>query len=312
MAIRRKEMKKGRRKKDYLQWWMDRINTLKGFKEEATRLYNITNTAYETGPWGVLKLAILAYYVDVYTTIIKAKFGETYYLDLFAGPGLDLIKATNDVIFGSPLIADRATRTTKKFDKIILIEKDKAFANALEKLLPQAIIIPEDVNSGGLDKALGMFPKGRSIPFLAFVDPEGLEIQWSTLRLLLESWSDVIINYQPSAVRRAVGSISTSESFATTLTKFFGTSDWSSYGTEEDYLELYKKQIGSFKDYVIPIKVSGPKGFYYYIIVAVRKTSGMQGWINAIYRAKENIEKASYKDAEQFLLIFSGKQRTLF
>ena len=305
-------MKKGRRKKDYLEWWMDRITTLKGFKEEASRLYRVTNTAYKTGAWAILKLAILAYYVDVYTTIIKARFAETYYLDLFAGPGLDLIRRTNDVIFGSPLIADRATRTNKKFDKLILVEKDKTFANALEKILPEATVIPQDTNSGGLDAALKMFPKGRSVPFLAFVDPEGLEMQWETLRVLLESWSDVIINYQPSAVRRAVGSISTSESFATTLTKFFGTQDWASCNTDEDYLKLYERQIRLFKDYVIPIKVTGPKGFYYYIIVAVRKTSGMQGWINAIYKAKENIEKASYKEAEKFLLIFSGKQRTLF
>jgi len=305
-------MKKGRRKKDYLEWWMDRITTLKGFKEEASRLYHVTNTAYKTGAWAILKLAILAYYVDVYTTIIKARFAETYYLDLFAGPGLDLIKRTNDIIFGSPMIADRATRTSKKFDKLILVEKDKTFANALEKLLPGATVISQDANSGGLDAALNMFPKGRSVPFLAFVDPEGLEIQWETLRVLLESWSDVIINYQPSAVRRAVGSISTSESFAATLTKFFGTKDWESCNTEEDYLELYERQIKLFKDYVIPIKVTGPKGFYYYIIVAIRKTSGMQGWINAIYKAKENIEKASYKEAEKFLLIFSGKQRTLF
>jgi len=62
-----------------------------------------------------------------------------------------------------------------------------------------------------------------------------------------------------------------------TLTKFFGTEDWISCNTEEDYLELYERQIKHFKDYVIPIKVTGPKGFYYYIIVAVRKTSGMQG-----------------------------------
>jgi len=305
-------MKKGRRKKDYLEWWMDRLTTLKGFKEEASRLYHVTNTAYKTGAWAILKLAILAYYVDVYTTIMKARFAETYYLDLFAGPGLDLIKRTNDVIFGSPLIADRATRTGKKFDKLILVEKDKTYANALARLLPEATVISEDTNSGGLDTALNAFHESRSIPFLAFIDPEGLEIQWSTLRLLLESWSDVIINYQPSAVRRAVGSISTSESFATTLTKFFGTQDWGSCNSGEDYLELYKRQIKQFKDYVIPIKVTGPKGFYYYIIVAVRKTSGMQGWINAIYKAKENIEKASYKEAEEFLLIFSGKQRTLF
>jgi len=73
------------------------------------------------------------------------------------------------------------------------------------KLLPHATIIAEDVNSDGLRKALSMFAYEKSIPFLAFVDPEGLEIKWSTLQVLLERWSDVIINYQPAAVHRTVG-----------------------------------------------------------------------------------------------------------
>ena len=54
------------------------------------------------------------------------------------------------------------------------------------KLLPHATIIAEDVNSDGLRKALSMFAYEKSIPFLAFVDPEGLEIKWSTLQVLLE------------------------------------------------------------------------------------------------------------------------------
>lgn len=304
--------KKSRRRKPYLQWWMDRINTLKGFKEEATRLYSVTRTAYSVGSWAILKLAILAYYIDVYTTIIKARFRETYYLDLFAGPGLNRIRRTHDIIFGSPLLAEKTPKENKKFDKLILIEKNKKYADSLAKLLPQAAVIAEDVNSGGLGKGLSMFPNKRSIPFLAFVDPEGLEIEWSTLRILLERWSDVIINYQPSAVRRAVGCVQMSESFAQTLTRYFGTKKWSNCYTDEDFLLLYEKQIKRFKEYVIPIKVKGPKGFYYYIIVAVRKTRGTQGWINAIYNAKSHIEKADYKDAKEFLLIFSGKQRTLF
>lgn len=305
-------MRKGKRKKDYLQWWMDRIAILTGFKEEARKLYSLTNTTYTVGSWALLKLVILEYYVDVYTTIIKKIFNEAYYLDLFAGPGLDLIKETGDVIFGSPLIADKVPKPEKKFDKLILIEQDRSSAAALQTLLPHATVIPEDVNVSGLEKALGLFPKDRSVPCLAFVDPEGLDLQWSTLQMLLQRWSDVVINYQPSAVRRAAGSIYISSSYATTLTKFFGTEKWALCNTEEEYLELYRSQIEQHKDYTIPIKVQGPGGFHYYIIVAVRKTGGAQRWIDAIHRAKEHIEKANYKDAERFLRIFKGEQRTLF
>lgn len=300
-------MRRGRKKKDYLQWWMDRITTLKGFKEEAARLYNVTKTAYRVGSWALLKLAILAYYVDLYTGIIKKIFGRAYYLDVFAGPGINIVKGTNDLIFGSPIIADRAPKPEKKFDKLILIERKEKRAMALHSLLPNATIIKDDVNSGGLDKALNLLRNDKKIPFLAFVDPEGLEMRWSTLQLLLDTWSDVIINYQPSAVNRAVGS-----GYNKTLTNFFGTEEWTSYQSEEEYNELYIRQITRHKDYAIPIKVRGPRGFHYYIIVAVRKTSGTQPWINAVHRAKENIEKADYKDAETFLRIFKGEQLTLF
>jgi len=304
--------KKRRRRMDYFEWWMKRINTLKGFKEEAARLYRVTKTAYSPGSWAVLKLAILAYYIDVYTVIMKARFDETYYLDLFAGPGLNRIKGTEDIIFGSPLLADKTPKPNKKFDRLILIERNKKYAEALVRLLPQADVIPEDVNSTGLKKTVNnIFPSNKAVPFLAFIDPEGLEIEWSTLQVLLERWSDVIINYQPSAVRRVARSVAKSEKFAETLTKYFGTDKWSNCCTDEDFLELYEKQIRRFKEYVIPIKVRGPKGFYYYIIVAVRKTGGTQGWIDAIYKAKYYIEKADYKDAERFLRIFRGEQQTL-
>ncbi|KPV65481.1 MAG: hypothetical protein AOA65_0085 [Candidatus Bathyarchaeota archaeon BA1] len=90
---------------------------------------------------------------------------------------------------------------------------------------------------------------------LSIVDPEGLDLQWSTL----QRWSDVVINYQPSAARRAAGSISISSSYATTLTKFLGTEKWALCGTEEEYLELYRSQIEQHKDRTIPIKVQGLK-----------------------------------------------------
>ncbi len=238
---------------------------------------------------------------------MKKKFEEAYYMDVFAGPGLTKIKGTNDLIFGSPLIADRATKSKRKFDKLILIEKNRERSATLEELLPNAIIINEDVNSGGLYEALNHLPKDRSVPFLAFVDPEGLEMHWKTLELLLNRWSDVIINYQPSAIRRAVGS-----GYYKTLTNFFGTEEWASCKSDKEYMDLYRRQIGEYKDYTIPIRVQGPRGFHYYIIVAVRRTSGNQGWIDAIKRAKQNVEKTDYKNAERLLRIFKGEQHTLF
>lgn len=302
-------MKRGRRKKDSFQWWVDRITTLRGFKDEARMLFESTGVAYEVGPWAVLKLAILEYYVSLYTTIIKKIFKRAYYLDLFSGPGLNHIAGTSTVILGSPLIADRIPNTQKKFDKLLLIEQNRPYSRALATLLPDAIVINRDVNAGGLEEAFKSIP--ADVSCLAFVDPEGLELQWSTLKLLLGKWCDAIINFQISGVRRTAGLAPTSPSCSETLDKFFGTDKWKECKDDMDYLRLYEDQIRQHKDYTLHIKVKGPGGFYYYIIIAVRKTGGTQGWIKAIQRAGEHIEKVDYAYAQSLLDIFDGKQATL-
>lgn len=291
---------------------MERTTTLKGYKEEATSLYSQTGMAYDVGPWAVLKLAFHAYFVDVYTGIIKAKFPKSYYVDVFAASGLDKIESTGDVILGSAPIADRVPKAGKKFDKIILIEKDSESAAALRKILPNAIVINMDANTDGIAAALKEF-KEPGIPFLAFVDPEGLAIDWTPLSTMLAQWCDVIIKYEPTSVRRLVGSSNTQHGHANALDRYFGTQDWRDCSNDQDLLNLYLTQIRSFKDVVIPIRVNGsPTGnFHYYVIFAARKTAGSQGWIDAINRAKEYIEQATSNDAEHFLRIYSGKQDLL-
>jgi three-Cys-motif partner protein len=295
---------------DRLEWWRRRIETLSGFKEEAARLYGKTGFAYQPGPWAILKLSVLAYYVSVYTTIIKKNFPRTYYLDVFAGPGIDRISETQDVIFGSPLIADRIPKDNKRFDKLVLIERNRDFAKALRQLLPAAAIIQADVNTNGLTEALAQIPSND--PFLAFIDPEGFEIAWTTLQPLLSRWSDIIVIFQLSQVPRMAGAASKTPGYSQTLTRFFGTPDWQSCRVENDYLALYVAQIQKYKDVVIPIKVKGAHGFYYYVIVAVKKTRGSQGWIDAIEKAKQEIESVTYRDIKHFLRIFRGEQKTLF
>jgi three-Cys-motif partner protein len=295
---------------DRFEWWKRRIDTLSGFKEEAARLYGKTGLAYEPGPWAILKLSVLAYYVDVYTAIIKKNFPRAYYLDVFAGPGLNRISETKDVIFGSPLIADRIPKDNKKFDKLVLVEKNRSYAEALQHLLPGAAVIQADVNATGLTEALAQIPSND--PFLAFIDPEGFEIAWTSLQPLLLRWSDVIVNFQLSQIPRTAGAAAKTPGYSQTLTRFFGTSDWQSCRDENDYLTLYAAQIQKYKDKVIPIKVKGAHGYYYYVIVAVKKTRGAQGWVDAIEKAKHEIESVTYRDAKHFLRIFKGEQKTLF
>jgi three-Cys-motif partner protein len=207
-------------------------------------------------------------------------------------------------------LADRVPKPSKKFDRILLIEKAEDDANALRKLLPHAEVFHEDVNDGGLDRALKSIQQGTSRPILAFVDPEGLDVQWATLEKLLKVWSDVIVNYQPTSVRRVVASFKSRPAYETSLNLYFGGDEWKKCNGDDELFQLYLQKIEQHKEVVIPIRVKGPGGFYYFVIVAVRRTKGAQDWIDAVQRAKEKIEQASSEDAERFLDIYKGKQLT--
>lgn len=299
-----------RRTKSYHEWWLDRIKTLSGFQNEARSLYLTTCAAYPVGPWAILKLALVAYYIDVYTSIIKKKFSKSYYVDFFAGPGLNEIKETGDIVLGSPLLAQRVPSQNKKFDKLLLVETDPTRANALGKLLPCASIVHDDVNAIGINLIIGELAESN-IPSLVFVDPEGLAIHWSTLEKIFSCWCDVMINYQPTSVRRIVGSARSNSVYEQSLNDFFGSHAWKTCSNDDELLRLYVQNIHNHREVVIPIKVQSPEAFHYYIVIAVRKTAGSQRWIEAIYRAKANIEQATSEDAKRFLDVYMGRQATI-
>ncbi|MGD0511459.1 MAG: hypothetical protein ABSA33_06505, partial [Candidatus Micrarchaeaceae archaeon] len=102
--------------KDRFRWWIDRIGVLKGYQEEANRLYQQTGTAFSVGSQAILKLSLLAYYLTVYTDIIKSNFEQAYYVDLFAGCGLTQINTTGDIVLGSAMLASQVPKPERKFD----------------------------------------------------------------------------------------------------------------------------------------------------------------------------------------------------
>lgn len=299
-----------RRTKSYHDWWLDRIKTLSGFQNEARSLYLSTRVAYPVGPWAILKLALVAYYIDVYTSIIKKIFSKSYYVDFFAGPGLNEIKETGDVVLGSPLLADRVPSQNKKFDRLLLVENDPTRTHALGRLLPSATVISQDINSAGINSIITQLAE-PNVPSLVFVDPEGLAIHWSTVEKILSCWCDIMVNYQPTSVRRIVGSARSNAVYEQSLNDFFGSDKWKAYSNDEELLGLYVENLRKHREVVIPIKVQSPEAFYYYIIIAVRKTSGSQGWIQAIQRAKANIEQATSDDAKRLLDVYMGRQATI-
>ncbi|RLI81938.1 hypothetical protein DRP07_06230 [Archaeoglobales archaeon] len=316
------------RRKTPFEWWQDKISTLTGYKDEAKRLYSFVGSAYLQGYWTLLKLAIFAYYIDVYTVVAKSNFNRILYIDLFAGSGLNEIGIGKhkEILLGSALLAKKVPRKGKEFDEIILVEQDPEKAAVLEQLLPESTVINDDCNSPDtLKEILDRINEEPRTHFLAVIDPEGLELKWNTVQTLIELQGDSVINYMCAGVGRSWGNIyspkqqdSIKVKLERTLTEFFGNNKWKDCvpptqgGSVECLFDLYYNQVKKFKQNSVPITVRGIKGFHYHIIVAVRKTRGTQGWIDAIYRAKHQIEKISESEIKKLFEIYRGKQAQLW
>jgi len=57
------------------------------------------------GAWAAEKLDYLSRYIDIFETSMRKKWSQRNYIDLFAGPGKNVVKDTTEVFLGSPLLA---------------------------------------------------------------------------------------------------------------------------------------------------------------------------------------------------------------
>ena len=272
-------------------------------------LFQRTGQAYEAGPWAIMKLALLGYYIQIYTNILGSS--GTTYVDLFAGPGIDKIRGTQHKIMGSPLLAEFAPKRNK-FTNLVLCEKEAAYAGALRSILPHASVIEKDINVQGLAELVDFLSShpGHS---LVFADPEGLDLHFKTLVTVLGvTYSDVLVNYQPTSVNRVLGQVTQNPAMEESLTDFFGTSAWRDGGDGNQLLDIYCSQLRKFRDSVVTVRVQGTRLFHYYIILATRKVrrkdDQQEEWVKSFNAAKRRVERIDATVARSFLEIVTGNQ----
>ncbi len=148
----------------------------------------------EVGSWSADKHHFLLRYVDAFTTAMRKKgWSGLHYIDLFAGAGIERIKGSTRLDWGSPLIASQAPYP---FQQLHLCELDKVKANALRQRVdrfPQPTspqILNEDANQC-VNKIVGSIPP-HSLS-LAFLDPFGLHLHLDTIRALAQCRCDLIL-----------------------------------------------------------------------------------------------------------------------
>ena len=216
----------------------------------------------KSGEWAKNKLYYLKEYLTITSNALfnndRLKWRAINYFDLFAGPGKCYIdkNGSEDIFLGSPLIA---LNLENKFSNYYFFEKDEKNHSALKKrsgslkLLENILILNENCNTAInpiIDKIVSFdkkFMPDVNYSFnIAFIDPEGFDHPWSTIKKLAECQAmDLIIYFPLHNIKRIMGR-NDKCNMTGKVDEFFGTSKW-----QEIYEKYETKDIVSFSSAII-------------------------------------------------------------
>jgi three-Cys-motif partner protein len=143
------------------------------------------------GQWSSDKHYYLLRYMDAFTTSMRLKWGALHYIDLFAGAGIERLKDSQELEWGSPMLA---AQTHFPFSRLHLCEKEnrkyEALVARVSRVGMDSQVLLGDANQC-IDQIVREVPK-RSLS-LAFLDPYGLHLEFETLRKLSDIRADMVI-----------------------------------------------------------------------------------------------------------------------
>jgi len=144
------------------------------------------------GQWSSDKHYYLSRYIDAFTTSMREKWEGLHYIDVFAGAGIERLKESGVLEWGSPMLAAHARFP---FARLHLCEKNKAKHKALtariSRIRSDCQILCGDANER-IDEIVREVPTRNTLS-LAFLDPYGLHLEFETLRKLSDIRADLII-----------------------------------------------------------------------------------------------------------------------
>ena len=219
-----------------------------------------------SGLWVAEKLDYLERYINIFeTSMHKKPWRNRHYIDLFTGPGKCFVPKTKDIYLGSPLLS---ITTQFPFTDYFFVDVNPDHISTLRhrcSISPlydkvrflvgdSNLIVKEIVNHIiAVDKERIPGTKWSSLN-LAFLDPEGLELQWETVVTLAKPYRmDLIINYPQGGLNRYMGKAFDSDEY-TTVDLFFGGMEWrkiyqewrdkrSRFGIHRLLMDYYKERL---------------------------------------------------------------------
>ncbi len=244
------------------------------------------SASHSYGVHTVLKLAALNHCLGVFLPIARKyiddyhRFDSAVYVDLFAGCGASKVPDTGEWLAGSPILAAGSRRV---FDKIICMEKNDASCDALRERLARfpkrdSVVLNGDCNE--LVRDLRQSVGYRNPLAFVFVDPEGMETNWTTLKIMSETFPcmDLLLNFSYGA-ERVLGDLRSGRDVNEQLMKTFAGQDWPMLLLKED------KTAVDFVEAKISEVLGKPVGNkvlirdlnnrpVYFLLVRVRRTRG--------------------------------------
>ena len=282
------------RKKSDTEWLRSQLETVASLGRRVGTIRH--ETSHEYGPHTALKLAALNHCLEVFLQVARKHidhyhdFDSAIYVDLFAGCGATRVPQTGDWLAGSPVLAAGGRLP---FDKIICIEKDARNAEALEARLSlfqgrEWKVLRGDCNE--IARGLKASVHSKNPLVFVFVDPEGMEIHWSTLEALSGQFRcmDILFNFTYGA-ERVLGELRAGGALGEAIMTAFAGPDWPLLllDRDKDVVDFVEQNISSVLGRPVGDRVlirdieNRPR---YFLLAHVRQTKGESGFFRG-YRA---------------------------
>ena len=187
------------------------------------------------GTWTSVKLDYLRRYIHLFETSMKDKpWRQRNFIDLFAGTGKYREEENGDVHLGSTLLAVTANHPftnyyfadSNKANISVLQKRTESVANKTKYYTGNANRVVQDVVTEiqAIDNQR-LTMKWSSLN-LAFLDPDGLELEWSTVKSLASLYTmDLIIYYSQYGLNINFKNCYQA-SGETEIDRFFGGDEW--------------------------------------------------------------------------------------
>jgi three-Cys-motif partner protein len=286
---------------------------------EIKEILNIKPDVYNVfREWTPLKLILLNYAFHVCSTIINKMtfFKHKYYVDLFAGSGINKMKGKDDFLIGSPLIVSLSSHSAL-YDQMCFCEKDPNYSEALnlrlEFLKKKNLMVQRREYETCFDEILASVNQRDTYSFF-FIDPNCMEFKWESMKKVLKSRSDIIFNFMSSQIYRDV-CLKKEDGKGNELLELFGDDSWKQANNVDELVEIYKCNIlKERRDAPIrTIRIHSSRfNFCYHLFFITNKTKGENQWLRAIDKAKTEIESNSDKAVMLALDIVKHRQKLLF